>query len=237
MNKVKNFKQAFTLAEVLITIGIIGVVAAMTLPIIIDYSTMVASKSKFKKTMSVLNQAGAMSKAKYGFDFSDATYGCNLAQEEAAGTKSFCGIFSGAFNGYKYYPGTSNGFSYNKTFKTISDTNFFSSWYNGTYQLNDGSIFAFNVVSEKDCHVSEGEHVNSEWIENHTGCLGFIDINGKQDPNKEVSCSDGTETALTPETPCVVKKDSKHLTDIYLIVFHDSVVEPATNASAYLWKN
>ena len=36
--------KAFTLAEVLITLGIIGIVAAMTLPIVINYATRSAFK-------------------------------------------------------------------------------------------------------------------------------------------------------------------------------------------------
>ena len=50
-------KQGFTLAEVLITIGIIGVVAAMTLPsVILNYQEK-ATMTKVKKAYSIINQA------------------------------------------------------------------------------------------------------------------------------------------------------------------------------------
>lgn len=50
-------KQAFTLAEVLITISIIGVVAALTLPSLISKNNTAAMESKLKKTYSVLSQS------------------------------------------------------------------------------------------------------------------------------------------------------------------------------------
>lgn len=50
-------KNAFTLAEVLITLGIIGVVAAMTLPTVINNIQEKQYKSAFKKQYSVIAQA------------------------------------------------------------------------------------------------------------------------------------------------------------------------------------
>ena len=50
-------KWAFTLAEVLITLGIIGVVAAMTLPTLIQKYQEKVTVNKLKKMYSVLSQA------------------------------------------------------------------------------------------------------------------------------------------------------------------------------------
>ncbi len=52
-----RMKQAFTLAEVLITLSIIGVVAALTLPSLISKNNTAAMESKLKKTYSVLSQS------------------------------------------------------------------------------------------------------------------------------------------------------------------------------------
>lgn len=49
-------KQGFTLAEVLITLGIIGVVAAMTLPSIINNSRNKQLEAQLKKSQSVITQ-------------------------------------------------------------------------------------------------------------------------------------------------------------------------------------
>ena len=53
----KQCKIAFTLAEVLITLGIIGVVAAMTMPALIGSYRKSVTETKLKKFYSVMNQA------------------------------------------------------------------------------------------------------------------------------------------------------------------------------------
>lgn len=50
-------KKAFTLAEVLITLGIIGIVAALTIPTIINANNQQATISQAKKAYSMLSQA------------------------------------------------------------------------------------------------------------------------------------------------------------------------------------
>lgn len=53
----KNLKVAFTLAEVLITLGIIGIVAAMTLPVLMGKYVERERITALKKTYSLLQQA------------------------------------------------------------------------------------------------------------------------------------------------------------------------------------
>ncbi len=55
--------SAFTLAEVLITLAIIGVVAAMTIPGVIVRTNQQEFKTGYKKAVSVLNQAITMNLA------------------------------------------------------------------------------------------------------------------------------------------------------------------------------
>lgn len=52
-----NFDYGFTLAEVLITLGIIGVVAAMTLPALIQNQQRIEASSRLKKFYSAISQA------------------------------------------------------------------------------------------------------------------------------------------------------------------------------------
>lgn len=59
-------KKAFTLAEVLITLGIIGIVAAMTLPAIITKYKRKSAETKLAKFYSVMNQGIQMSIAEHG---------------------------------------------------------------------------------------------------------------------------------------------------------------------------
>lgn len=55
--KQNGFKAAFTLAEVLVTLGIIGVVAAMTLPAVINKTQNMQLEAAFKKAYSNLQNA------------------------------------------------------------------------------------------------------------------------------------------------------------------------------------
>lgn len=64
--KFNLFKSGFTLAEVLITLGIIGVVAAVTLPVLIVNHQKQVVVTGLEKASSELNQILSMAKADYG---------------------------------------------------------------------------------------------------------------------------------------------------------------------------
>lgn len=59
-------KNGFTLAEVLITLGIIGVVAALTLPTVINRTKEAELINRTKRTVSVIQNAVLMSQRDYG---------------------------------------------------------------------------------------------------------------------------------------------------------------------------
>ena len=69
----KNFK-GFTLAEVLITLGVIGVVSAMTMPILIKNIQHKSLESQFKKSYSQLSQVIEQARIEDG-NFSYSNYG------------------------------------------------------------------------------------------------------------------------------------------------------------------
>ena len=62
----KQRRYAFTLAEVLITLGIIGVVAALTLPAVVGNYKKQQTIAKLKKAYSAINQALQLSEADNG---------------------------------------------------------------------------------------------------------------------------------------------------------------------------
>ena len=59
-------KRAFTLAEVLITLGIIGIVAALTMPALIGNYRKSQTVTQLKKIYSALQQSILMSQNEYG---------------------------------------------------------------------------------------------------------------------------------------------------------------------------
>ena len=65
-NLVSSKKTAFTLAEVLITLAIIGVVAAMTIPTLISNYQEKATVSKVKQAFSIISQAYQLAKIENG---------------------------------------------------------------------------------------------------------------------------------------------------------------------------
>lgn len=67
-----DYKNAFTLAEVLITLGIIGLIAVMTLPSLFAAYQKNMLYNQFRKEYSVLSAAVALLNSEYGGDFSNA---------------------------------------------------------------------------------------------------------------------------------------------------------------------
>ena len=59
-------KRAFTLAEVLITLGIIGIVVALTMPALIWNYRKKQTVTQLKKVYSALQQSILMSQNEYG---------------------------------------------------------------------------------------------------------------------------------------------------------------------------
>jgi len=66
MSTKRNFMKGFTLAEILITIGIIGVVAAITIPNLIQKNYEKQTVAKVKETYAILAQALKMAEEEYG---------------------------------------------------------------------------------------------------------------------------------------------------------------------------
>ncbi len=224
----------FTLAEVLITLGIIGVVAAMTIPTLIANTRSQQYRSKFKKTISTLSQAARMSQAQYGFDYAgiNRVCGANGGTEHPDTTMSVCAILNGTLTGAQYY--SSAGDIPNYTVTPDLFLNVQSGGKIDTYQayiLSDGTIVAIHKqMGYVPCSLLIGHKIETE-LANGNGtsmCLGFIDVNGVSLPNKEIGCKTGSNSLSANN--CIVKD----ITDIYPIRLYDSVVVPATAAAKYV---
>jgi len=77
-----SMKKGFTLAEVLITLGIIGIVAALTMPALITKYQEQALRTQFKKAFSVFTQ-NLQKTALIDYDGGDI--GCQYNNETLAG--------------------------------------------------------------------------------------------------------------------------------------------------------
>ena len=192
----RNFrKSAFTLAEVLITLGIIGVVAALTIPTLIGKYEIYVRQQQFKKAYSEIETAlqkaqydlGGFPKCYYGVD-SDATQGfkwdeCPLLFDTIANNfKTVKKCENNALANGCLPPGSYKGgekvFVENNPDKTENDygtgcTGFKTSNIEQlatAYVLNDGIIiFSFSYASGGKTAFAP---------------LAAIDVNGKKGPNK-----------------------------------------------------
>ena len=128
----KARKSAFTLAEVLITLGIIGVVAAMTMPTLINSTQGAQYKTAYKKALSVMSQAVVMNIALEDYDLSQTVAGTNttaasvdgaVSAKEVGGVQSIYALFKNRMNvvkvaGTKDFQGKVDGAA--DTYKIIS---------------------------------------------------------------------------------------------------------------------
>lgn len=240
----------FTLAEVLITLGIIGVVAAMTIPVLITNTRSSIYRSRLKKTISVLSQAARLSDSLYGFDYGGITQPCgnNAAEEHPDSKMTICAILNGSLTGATYYDNVTDlSVRKNSKFESYSIIN--GDFMNGdpsrrienfrAYVLSDGTIVAiYKNLGSFSCSLPIGStmyDVATSPGQYMQHCVGFIDVNGTTLPNKEVTCSSGTNSLKNND--CVVKNDAQHMTDVYPIRFHDGIVEPASAAARYVLKS
>ena len=72
MKKIKQTKKAFTLAEVLITLGIIGVVATMTIPTLLTNHQKKQTAIKLQKAYAEIYQALKLTEADHGVNLKDS---------------------------------------------------------------------------------------------------------------------------------------------------------------------
>ena len=240
MLKVRNNNslRGFTLAEVLITLGIIGVVAAITIPLLIQNSNSKKFITQFKKSLSTLNQAAINAQAQYDMDYSLLG---TLNQDSACATDALskgqdtlCGLLNNTLSGHTYQgkygvvKGADSSTPYQADVSSFAITDFL------IFSFADGAFVAFNP-NAVNCSLASGSVISTEMVTsgNLANCLGFIDVNGSQFPNKEIKCSEG-DTELSVNSTC--KVTNRSMGDIFPIVFHDGIVEPITNAalSAFL---
>ena len=224
-NSKLNF--GFTLAEVLITLGIIGVVAAMTMPTLMNQTNGAQYKAAYKKALSAIGQAVTLNVALDGGNFADTVAGTAGTTALTADTDkvTIANILGARMNVVKtdaapaHFDATSvtNG-------KGVALTDVDTTLY-----FNDGSMFTFKNAGGACKAFSEAG--------NGTICEGYIDVNGLKGPNKVVTCSTGTTTkdtvdattgVITPtDAACTVASP----TDIYPVFYYDQTIVPSTNAA------
>ncbi len=161
-------KLGFTLAEVLITLGIIGVVAAMTIPTLMNQTGQAEFKTGFKKIVSTLNQAITMNVALDSADFGALTAGTT------AGSATVYNMFTGRMNVINTAVGavTTMGTAFN----TGAASNY-------TLYFSDGMAVSFPQAAAACTTAGQAD------------CRMVVDVNGAKKPNKLSLATAGATTA------------------------------------------
>lgn len=174
-------KDAFTLAEVLITLGIIGVVAAMTLPALITNYKDKQTVSQLKKVYSSLNQAVQLAKEDNGPIESWDLVGFFSPE----GAKNLIEILAPYLKITKYCSNNAENcvpdMYYYPDMKIYMNLN--SDTRTGKAILSDGNLFMVRTRA-KNCNDTDSylEDVYDPKFENYCAWI-LIDINGMKKPN------------------------------------------------------
>ncbi len=170
--------SGFTLAETIITLGIIGVVAAMTIPTLSNHLRGKRLESQFKKTYSELNQAAKTFYADTDMplrDYQDDIYG-STGNNSTSTLSHFMDYFKGGTNSNL----TTRGFDEKYNIKNLNINNIevnqypcdkstvFTDMVGRNYSMDDVALIYDDVAN---VHYNHGPKI-------------CVDINGVTKPNK-----------------------------------------------------
>ena len=158
-------KYAFTMAEVLITLGIIGIVVAMTLPSVIGKYQKKVTAEKLKKFYSVITNAANLSEYENGdmyyWDFPKQGYDPEI--------KNF-------FRRY-YLPYLKDAKEYDKHANWANIENYSIRGINGNIQ-SGGFLASYLVKTNDGMYIYFLPNTQNKYI------WMYVDINGHQKPNQ-----------------------------------------------------
>ena len=173
-------RVAFTLAEVLITLGIIGVVAAMTMPSLVQNYKNKQTVAQLKKIYSVLSQVTVMAESENGpiSDWNMVDGSCESMDEIV----SFYTPYLKTLKDCKQ----SKGCWATTTIKGLSGTtnrlNEFSDSFDcakHSIALTDGTYIVFDIYSDLTSLGIQNDMPN----DTNSTMAFFVDLNGQKNPN------------------------------------------------------
>lgn len=167
-----NNKRGFTLAEVLITLTIVGVVAALTIPSLIQQSDEAQIRTSTKKAYSTLSNAlSRMTQENSGLIWDQTTADDSMAMRDE-------------FIKYLSYSKTDSLNSYFATsYKNYKRAGTLTPAIYAFAGLGDGTGIRFAVTgNQKTCTGSVADYNNTTGLTTICGEL-LVDSNGKKGPN------------------------------------------------------
>ena len=211
---------AFTLAEVLITLAIIGVVAAMTIPSVIVNTNQSEFKTGLRKAVSVLNSSLTMNMALEGETPYDNGNLFGYLQQHMSVMKSTTKLDFNHDGNLAFYTTDGMRFEIPTTSKTFIMHESTGSDNNNTLTFNDkvnnGGTSGDSVSYIGACG-SSGLAINTNNTANHP-CMIMVDVNGDRKPNPNANSN--TNGYLFPQP------NDKLLRDVFTIMITDEKAIP-----------
>lgn len=149
-------KKGFTLAEVLITLVIIGVIAAMTIPTLMNSTNQQEYRTGFKKAISSLNQALSLNYALEGTMVGDSTLNSTSA------------MITNLFKKRLSVVATTTNVAFATTGSNVTPAA------TNVFYTADGMRFAFSLSTAGTYDADSNEYYYGFFI---------IDVNGEKGPN------------------------------------------------------
>jgi prepilin-type N-terminal cleavage/methylation domain-containing protein len=192
-------KNGFTLAEVLITLAIIGVVATLTLPALLTNTAEQQAKTALKKGINTLTEAAQMNQAIDGFDYASFTDPSTTNKE----TQSLYGLLSKRASVDILKSGTGKLESHQgATTNAMKSENY-------CVFFRDGSVLAYTPTATTDAGDPQDDNLVY-------GIPVLYDTNGTKGPNILSNCkgaalgastdtdetSSGSDTGNTTASDC-----------------------------------
>ncbi len=183
-----RIKNGFTLAEVLITLGIIGVVAAITIPVLMTKMQKKVSATKLIQTYAILNQGFKRYLASNDVDVLSQTpafesvqasgiSSCDPSNWNDSNCQKFVSELSGIFSGISLQKTGTITYKYLKA----NGTGTRGPW---SFTLNNGAILYIGVYKNYNTtsKLAQVEKYGTKLIT--SVAYIDIDINGKERPNQ-----------------------------------------------------
>ena len=181
-----KIKYAFTLSEVLIALVVIGVIAAITVPALMNNINNNQYKSALKKNYAVISEAFRLA---YGYDYDD------FRDWNYSHTKEFTKEVYNKISKYLYHS-KNCGYIYESGAECWADKTYAKNgqyslgFNNGTWSggqegysflLNDGTVIIYDICAGNTMRNYLGIYDNL--FENNANLCIYIDLNGKRGPN------------------------------------------------------
>ena len=248
-------KLGFTLAEVLITLGIIGVIATLTLPTLMSNTAEREYSTALKKAISSLTESVQMQVALENvsfdemYDASSTAAGDNEDSDFSTEATSLYAFLSSRMQTEKYADmGGTDVCAENADANTANCLNYNADAqeFNSAIFFRDGSAIMYNrddvISTNSDCYNTKGEKIN---------CFKVLyDVNGTKKPNAVANCDGAAGKAkdlknemfdivydedgkLSGETSC--NKDTFNARDQYPLYLYGIGAYPGSKAAKYLF--